>query len=64
MDVYIVLYFEEILYAGLDLNAAKQYGKTIYIYRRGKMYSVLQCTCPSVCCKLHGLPPGSASGGW
>lgn len=23
-----------------------------------------KCTCPSVACALHGLPPGSACGGW
>lgn len=23
-----------------------------------------ECTCPSVACSVHGLPPGSASGGW
>jgi hypothetical protein len=23
-----------------------------------------KCTCPSVACHLHGLPPGHASGGW
>lgn len=22
------------------------------------------CTCPSVACKLHGLPAGAACGGW
>lgn len=22
------------------------------------------CGCPSVACPVHGLPPGSASGGW
>lgn len=23
-----------------------------------------RCSCPSVACELHGLPPGYASGGW
>jgi len=22
------------------------------------------CCCPSVACPIHGLPPGSSSGGW
>ena len=22
------------------------------------------CTCPSVACEIHGLPPGSACGSW
>jgi len=26
--------------------------------------STYACTCPSVDCKVHGLKPGSASGGW
>jgi hypothetical protein len=23
-----------------------------------------ECICPSVACPVHGLPPGSSSGGW
>jgi hypothetical protein len=40
--------------------------------RRGKKQAVVKpvatqakvCSCPSVACDIHGLPPGSASGGW
>lgn len=33
-------------------------------YADAQEHCPLLCTCPGVACQLHGLPPGSSSGGW
>ena len=41
MDVYVVLYFEEILYAGTDLEAAQRFERMIYVYKNGKLFDTI-----------------------
>ena len=54
----------------LMIREAKELGKALgpivkaIVDCKGDMPSGPQCACPSVACPVHGLPNGSASGGW